>query len=189
MHNMINPAELAKSRFLTSTDLQLETHHDLLQRATDDEIKQAIHREIEGVLDRTKDFNFYYPFQSSHLFTLSGDNEYVAVARICAPKDFTGVGWKIANGKRLQDLAFEAMTRYGFDPNIYRPSRDLHEMRNEQGVNRLTKSVSEEKLIYPASPSERLAFVRKRQFYADTGETISVSWSVHAAAPKKPRMR
>ncbi|MCL5970359.1 MAG: hypothetical protein M1450_02585 [Patescibacteria group bacterium] len=82
---------------------------------------------------------------------------------------------------KFQEIAFEAMTRYGLNPNVSQPH---YESWGPSSWVDYPNGTSREILKYPSQTIPRLDFIRWRDFYTETGETIYVNW--YAEAYKKP---
>ena len=89
---------------------------------------------------------------------------------------------KYQKGK-LQETGFEALRRFGMDPDITEPYRDRHG-RVRESIEEIFDGTVNETLSYPSQTIPGLSFLRSRQYYPNTGETINVAW--YAQASPKP---
>ncbi|MCL4415703.1 MAG: hypothetical protein M1365_03230 [Actinobacteria bacterium] len=84
---------------------------------------------------------------------------------------------------KFQEIAFEVMYRYGFNPNVHKPGYASMGW-NPDGTAHYPNGTSRECLSYPSQTIPGLKFERLRDYYTDTDETIWVNWT--AEATKKP---
>lgn len=153
------PQQLEKAPFSILTDEEVRT-----VLVGNMEYARAITQQITGFLesdsDSRKEFNVFF---------MSADQEMSSV------RSEKEVG--LCEKGRLQNVAFEVMSKYGLDTNKLKPEYTSGGV-DSNGSSRHNDGTSREFLVYPSQTIPGLSFKRWRDYHTDTGETILVSWTV-----------
>lgn len=96
-------------------------------------------------------------------------------------------GWTKAGQvepERLQNLAFEVMSQYGFDPSVFYPKYSDGDWNND-GVSFNEKyGTAKQILMYPSQSIPGLIFSRELSYWSDNNAPIWVSWEVLDEGPE-----
>lgn len=111
-------------------------------------------------------------YNTQPLFEISGEVDYALVRG-----DYDKIIGRI-EVDRLQDIALQVMTDYGFDPSIAEPEYTTEEGWSTDGSLHRADGTSIEVLNYPSQTIPGLTFQRKREFTTETGDSFHVSWKV-----------
>ncbi|MBI3109508.1 hypothetical protein HYZ06_00510 [Candidatus Daviesbacteria bacterium] len=172
----VNPQQAESAYVMASDDLVLSILRNRVEA-----VKRAVEQPFRlGLLDLQQVRNsrelFYMSTESEYSFLEIGARE---LGYILPP---TRNRIRIERG-RYQELAFQVMERFGFDPNHFRPSF-IGEGWNSAGVVQLDNGTSREILDFPSTTIPGLAFERWLEFYTGTGQPIYVGWSVIDNGPR-----
>lgn len=90
---------------------------------------------------------------------------------------------------RLQEIAFQVMSQYGFDAKRSKPMYTSGGF-NSQGSSPCNDGTSEQLLIFPSQTIPGLSFIRDLDFYTEIDTPINVKWSVEGTKrPFRDRLR
>ena len=141
---------------------------------TDDQVQIFFRKKIQHTVGRVQNPIHLYPFDQrdiTPLFRMQGGEEYTLLK--------TGFGSNTCiHGRvettRVQELAFEVMKEFGFDPAL--TDEDKMKTVVDKGVNKRTE-------IYPSRAIEGLVFERVESA-VESERPFRVEWSVRDAVPK-----
>lgn len=166
----VNPQQAESAHVMAPDDLVLRILYDHIE---------AIKRAVEQPF-RLGPLNSHQFRDSRGLFYMSTESEYsfieIGVRSLGYRLPPTRNRMRIERG-RYQELAFQVMKRFGFDPNHFRPNF-IDGNWNPDGVVQLDNGTSREILDFPSTTIPGLVFERWLEFYTGTGQPIYVGWSV-----------
>lgn len=139
------------------------------------QVREALTAKIEAAVTNTRQIGgFFEPLCDANkrfkLFFMYGPRK---MSEVSDPKETIGKFGR----KRFQELTFEVMTKYGFNPDISRPLYTSGGF-DAQGISHYPDGTSRQFLVYPSQTVPGLFFERETDFYTATEEPITVSWTV-----------
>lgn len=163
------PPRLTDEQAMTAFRSKIEAIKKMVNRR----LRLGYHGEVSGIHPPLGQFR--------ELLLLSAEGEDSGIVPELEPGGRAKFWGKLERG-RAQELLFQVMKEYGFDPNNMDQS-----LKSPWGSDNMVSKedgTRTEFIAFPSTTIPGLVFHRERNFYPETNGNISVSWHVSDCAPR-----